>query len=78
MQAVHLRTAAWDELFETKTGREWMFPILAHLFDEDGRSLVGANDAVLDALLDRSAERIPETVPNIFTYWQAKRTVHSA
>ncbi len=78
MQAVHLRPEAWDELLLTESGREWMFPILAHLFDEDGRSLVGAAETVLDALLDRSAERIPETVPNIFTYWQSKRTVLSA
>lgn len=77
MQAVHLRQDLWAELLETEEGREWMFPVFAHLFDEDGRSLVGATEEQLDAVLDRAAERIPETVPNVFTYWQSKRATKS-
>jgi uncharacterized protein len=73
MQAVHLRTQDWDELLQTDQGREWMFPVLAHLFDESGKSLVGAKEQELDGLLDKASKRIPETVPHIFTYWLSKR-----
>jgi hypothetical protein len=51
-----------------------MFPILAHLFDENGKSLVGAAEEQLDALLASTADEISETVPRIFTFWQKKRT----
>ena len=51
----------------------WMVPILAHLIDEDGNSLVGARQDQIDALLDKAAEQIPVTVPNIFKFWQSSR-----
>jgi hypothetical protein len=47
--------------------------ILAHLFDEDGQSLVGAKETEIDALLEHSATKIADTVPKIFTYWQSKQ-----
>lgn len=74
MQALALRRDLWAELLETEQGREWMFPVFAHLFDEDGRSLVGAREQVMDALLDEAANRLPETVPQVFTYWKSKRS----
>lgn len=77
MQALNLRSEQWDELMQTEQGREWMFPVVAHLLDEGGNSLVGAKQEVLDALLDRASEQIPETIPHIFTYWKAKRSLKS-
>ncbi|WP_457938831.1 YecA/YgfB family protein [Mesorhizobium sp. 10J20-29] len=74
MQALALRRELWAELLETEQGRDWMFPVFAHLFDEDGKSLVGAQEKVMDALLDTASRRIPETVPNVFTYWKSKRS----
>ncbi len=71
MQAVHLQSELWDDLLKTEQGREWMFPVFAHLLDPDGNSLVGAKQEQLDALLDRSAEQIPETIPHIFAYWKS-------
>ncbi len=59
--------------YALKMGRHLMFPIFAHLFDEDGRSLVGATEEQMDALLDTAAEMIPEAVPSIFSFWQSKR-----
>ena len=74
MDAFALCGDSWDELMRTEQGREWMFPIFAHLFDKDGQSLVGATEEQLDALHDMAAEDIPKAVPHIFTFWQAKRT----
>ena len=74
MDAYNLRTGAWEDLIATKLGKEWMYPIKAHLIDEHGQSLVGAKETEIDALLDRSAKMIPEVVPHIFTYWQSKRS----
>lgn len=75
MQALHLRTDDWASLLETDNGNALLFPILAHLIDEDGNSLVGAQQEELDALLDSSAEKIPEVVPQIFQFWQSRREV---
>jgi uncharacterized protein len=72
IDALHLRTKSWDELLRTEDGRNWMFPIFAHLVDKDGRSLVGATEEQMDALLDTAAEMIPATVPNIFRFWQSR------
>jgi len=72
MQAVQLRAGEWDELLQTEEGRKWMFPVLAHLFDENGNSLIGVDQTELDALLDKAARQIPMTVPNLFTYWKAR------
>jgi uncharacterized protein len=74
MDALHLRADSWDELLRTEDGKHLMFPIFAHLFDEDGRSLVGATEEQMDALLDTAAEMIPEAVPSIFSFWQSRRT----
>lgn len=73
MDAVALRKEAWDTFRRTKRARDWMYPIVAHTFDDKGVSLVGANEQQLDALLDASAKKIPETVPKIYAYWQNKR-----
>jgi len=72
MDALHLRTDSWDPLLRTEEGRDLMFPIFAHLFDKDGRSLVRATEEQMDALLDTAAEMIPETVPQIFRFWQSR------
>jgi len=74
MDAFALRRDDWDALMRTQEGRDWMFPILAHQFNEDGTSQVGASEEQIDALLASAAEKIPETVPHIFTFWQTKRT----
>jgi len=78
MDAIHLHTDSWHELMRSDMGREWMFPVLAHLFDEDSQSLVEVSEEEMHALLDTAAEMIPTTIPNIFTLWQAKRKPASA
>ena len=56
MDAFALRGDNWDELMRTEQGRDWMFPILAHLFGEDGKSLVGATEEQMDALLGNAKD----------------------
>ncbi len=42
------------ELMEAEEGRDWMLSILAHLFDEEGNSLVGTKEADIPTLLDEA------------------------
>jgi uncharacterized protein len=70
MDALHLRERAWKPLLKSEEGLELMFPIFAHLLDENGNSLVGAKQEQLDALLDATAERIPDVVPKIYGFWR--------
>jgi uncharacterized protein len=74
MDAYELQSELWHDLMVTDLGMEWMHPIMAHLFDEDGQSMVGARETEIDALLERSATKIADTVPKIFTYWQSKQS----
>jgi uncharacterized protein len=77
MQAVHLRQEMWSELLDTKKGRDLMFPIVAHLFDDEGNSIIGTKQEDIDALLGAAAEEIPENVPLIFDYWRSRRNTYS-
>jgi len=72
MDALHLREAEWGHLLGSEEGLELMFPILAHLLDENGNSLVGATQEQLDSLLDVASERIPDVVPRIYNFWRQK------
>jgi len=55
---------------KTEKGKEFIFPILAHILDDNGNPIVGVRQEDLDELLDKCADDIPLTVPHIFTYWQ--------
>jgi uncharacterized protein len=76
-EAYELCQDGWMELLVTPEGQAWMEPVFAHLFDEDGVSLSGASEQELDKVLDEEAEKIPELIPNIFTYWKAQRAPKS-
>lgn len=73
-QAVQLQLKNWDELITTPEGSKWIYPIRAHLYDEDGSSLSGVDEKDLDRVLDECVQEIPSVVPKIFKYWQSKRT----
>lgn len=77
MDAVALRHEDWGAFVATKQGKRWMQPIVSHLFDEHGVSLSGVSERELDSHLDRAAKKISETVPQIFSYWQSKRSIKS-
>jgi hypothetical protein len=76
-EAYELCQDDWRVLLVTPEGQAWMEPVFAHLFDEDGVSLSGASEQELDKVLDEAAEKIPELIPNIFTYWKAQRAPKS-
>ncbi len=71
-EAFALRGDQWDELMETEEGQDWLFPILAHLFDDDGNSLSGASEEELPMVLDEAAQLIGSSVPRIFRFWQTR------
>lgn len=74
MDAFALCKQQWDELLATEEDQDWMFPILAHLFDDDGYSLSGESEEELPVVLGQAAQLIPGTVPKIFAFWQLKRS----
>ena len=76
-EAYEIRQESWRELLVTPEGQAWMAPVFANLFDDDGVSLSGASERELDKVLDEAAKKIPEVVPNIFTYWKAQRSTQS-
>jgi len=77
MDAFVLREQQWEELMETEQGQDWMFPILAHLFDDEGNSLSGATKEELPAALDEAAQLIPVSVSKIFVFWRSRRSPHA-
>lgn len=70
MDALHMHEQEWAPLLTSENGLELLFPIFAHLIDDEGNSLVGAKQEQLDALLDVAAERIPDVVPKIYAFWR--------
>ena len=77
MDAIELRKAEWADVRSSDQGKQWLQPIMDQLFDETFGSLSGVSDRNLAAQLDRAAREIPEAVPQILIYWQAKRATRS-
>lgn len=73
MLAFDLRRDLWNELLQTDQGQEWLFPVLAHIIDDEGNPLVEVTGQDLNEMLDAAAVMIPETVPKIYTFWKSKR-----
>ena len=57
-EAYELCQDGWMELLVTPEGHDWLSPVFAHLFDEDGMSLSGASERELVKVLDEAAGRI--------------------
>lgn len=70
MKAVGMEPQRWLRLTESDTADSLMTPILLHLIDNKGNSLMDVPQDKLDKTLDKAAEVIPETVANIFGFWQ--------
>ena len=69
MQAVSLRPKEWLRLTESGTHGFLMTPILCHLLDENGNSLLGIPQEKLDASLAKAAEDIPSAIVGIHQFW---------
>ena len=73
MQAVSLRPKEWLRLTESGTDGDLMTPIMLHLIDDAGNSVMGVPQEDLDEVLDQAAKGIPAAVAGIFDYWRNLR-----
>ncbi|MGB8622250.1 MAG: UPF0149 family protein [Paracoccaceae bacterium] len=65
LDAVKLRPDRWDAFVQTDKGGELMLPIMVHIFDENGNSMLGLPQEEIDETLDSAAAAIPSAVPAI-------------
>ena len=70
MVAVSLRPKEWLRLTESGTSGHLMTPILCHLIDENGNSVMGIKREDLFDALGQAAEDIPAAVAGIYQFWQ--------
>lgn len=70
MKAVSLRSKEWLRLTESGSDGHLVTPILVHLMDEQGNSVLGIQQEKLDAVLDDAARQIPNAVAGIFQFWR--------
>ena len=69
LQAVSLRRKEWLRLTESGVGGQFIAPIMVHLLDENGNSVMGIPQEDLDQTLDEATELIPESVVAIYRFW---------
>ena len=69
-KAVSLNPKEWLRLSESGSDGHLMTPILLHMIDEEGNSMMGITQDQLDKALDQASEVIPDTVARIYLYWQ--------
>lgn len=70
MEAIKLCPKEWLRLQESGTDGRLMTPILVHILDDKGNSVLGIAQEDLDAAIDEAAERLPQTVVDIYNYWR--------
>jgi uncharacterized protein len=73
MQAASLRPKEWLRLTESGSDGHLTTPIMLHMLDDNGNSVMGVPQEELDDVLDEAAGAIPETVAGIFNYWHCHR-----
>ena len=71
MDAVSLRPKEWLRLTESGTSGHLMTPILCHLIDENGNSVMGIRKEDLFDTLAQAAEDIPDAVTGIYQFWHS-------
>lgn len=69
MDAVKLRSKDWLRLIESGTGGQLITPIMVHLLDDNGNSVMGIPQEELDKTLAQAAEQIPQSVVAIHKFW---------
>jgi len=70
MKAVRLNPKEWLRLTESGTDGHLMTPILLHMIDEQGNSMMGITQEQLDNALDQASAVIPDTVARIYLFWR--------
>lgn len=69
-KAVSLNPKEWLRLSESGSDGHLMTPILLHMIDEEGNSMMGITQDQLDRALYQASEVIPDTVARIYLYWR--------
>jgi uncharacterized protein len=69
MTAVQLRPKDWLRLTESGVGGELITPIMVHMLDDQGHSILGVSHDELDQTLAEAAEEIPRCVVGIHQFW---------
>jgi yecA family protein len=69
MQAVSPRPKQWLRLTESGTCGQLISPMMVHLLDDNGNSVIGIPQEELDQALNQAAEKIPESVVAIYRFW---------
>ena len=73
MEGVQFNPEAWVPLLEDEEGKTILSPIIAHLHDEDGNSLMMGGSDEMDELYDQAAALIPSSVIAINKFWKNRR-----
>ena len=68
MESIKLCPREWLRLQESGRDGDLMAPILVHILDNNGNSVMGIPQEDLDAALEETAKQIPEAVLGIFNY----------
>jgi uncharacterized protein len=72
LQAIMLRSDAWEPLFKSRRDGKLLFPILLLCCDRNGDSLLGLPPEAEDRIVAQVPELIPGCVIGIATYWRRK------
>jgi len=70
MEAVAMRPNEWLRLTESGSDGHLTTPIMLHIMDDNGNSVMGVPQEELDEVLAQAAEDIPAAVVGIHNYWQ--------
>jgi uncharacterized protein len=73
MYAYRLRVDSWNPMFEDKDSRTLLAPIMAHLYDNDGKPFIEGSPEELQEIRDECAEVLPLAVKGIHDFWKARR-----
>ena len=68
MESIKLCPREWLRLQGSGRDGDLMTPILVHILDNNGNSVMGIPQEDLDAALEETAKQIPEAVLGIFNY----------
>lgn len=77
MDAMKLAPETWLKLSNSPDHGHLMAPILAHLFDDHGNSLLGIPNDQLNKLLDEASIKIPDAIVGIHRFWRKQIRVYN-
>jgi uncharacterized protein len=73
MYAYRLRADSWNRMFEDEDRRTLLAPIMAHLYDNDGKPFIEGSPEELQEIRDECAEVLPLAIKGIYDFWKARR-----